>query len=83
MFRCPKEGGRSGNMNEKDDPIQNLPELSIGDSSFESIRRSELLYVDKTRHISEVVKKGKYYFLSRPRRFGGSLTVSTLKCLFQ
>ncbi len=83
MFRGPKKGDRSVNMSEKDDPMQNVPELSIGDSSFESIRRSKLLYVDKTRHIYEMVKKGKYYFLSRPRRFGKSLMVSTLKCLFQ
>jgi hypothetical protein len=63
--------------------MQPLPELSIGDSSFESIRLSHQLYVDKTRYIFEMVSKGKYYFLSRPRRFGKSLTVSTLKCLFQ
>jgi len=60
-----------------------LINLPIGDASFESIRRNGLLYVDKTRHIFEMVDKGKYYFLSRPRRFGKSLTVSTLQCLFQ
>ncbi|MEZ4527718.1 MAG: AAA family ATPase, partial [Desulfobacterales bacterium] len=35
------------------------------------------------RHIYKMADEGKYYFLSRPRRFGKSLTVSTLRCLFQ
>jgi hypothetical protein len=63
--------------------MQPLPELPIGDSSFESIRRTRRLYVDKTRDFYEMATGGKFYFLSRPRRFGKSLTVSTLKCLFQ
>jgi hypothetical protein len=60
-----------------------LPNLPVGDSSFESIRRDNQLYVDKTRHLYRMVDQGKYYFLSRPRRFGKSLTVSTLRCLFE
>ncbi|MBF0100899.1 MAG: ATP-binding protein [Desulfobacterales bacterium] len=60
-----------------------LQRLPIGDSSFESIREGNWLYVDKTRHIFQMVDEGKYYFMSRPRRFGKSLTVSTLRCLFQ
>ena len=60
--------------------LQNLP---IGKSSFERIRQNKDLYVDKTRHIFQMVDEGEYYFLSRPRRFGKSLTVSTLKCLFE
>lgn len=63
--------------------MKKLPNLPIGDSSFESIRASGCVYVDKTRHIFQLVDEGKYYFLSRPRRFGKSLTVSTLKCLFE
>ncbi len=59
---------------------QNLP---IGDSSFESIRRNNCLYVDKTRHFFQLADQAKYYFLSRPRRFGKSLTISTLRCLFE
>ncbi len=57
--------------------------LPIGDSSFESIRGNDNLYIDKTRHLHRLVTEGKYYFLSRPRRFGKSLTISTLRCLFQ
>jgi hypothetical protein len=60
-----------------------LPNLPVGKSSFESIRQDGDLYVDKTRHIFDLVDRGQYYFLSRPRRFGKSLTVSTLKCLFE
>ncbi|WP_045223064.1 ATP-binding protein [Desulfonatronum thioautotrophicum] len=60
-----------------------LPNLPVGDSSFESIRENNQLYVDKTSHLYRMVDQGKYYFLSRPRRFGKSLTVSTLRCLFE
>ncbi|SLM32377.1 AAA-ATPase [Desulfamplus magnetovallimortis] len=63
--------------------MKNLPTLPTGDSSFENIRLNGDLYVDKTRKISQMVRDGKYYFLSRPRRFGKSLMVSTLKCLFE
>jgi hypothetical protein len=60
-----------------------LPNLPVGKSSFESIRENKDLYVDKTRWIHQMVSRGDYYFLSRPRRFGKSLTVSTLRCLFE
>ena len=60
--------------------LQNLP---IGNPSFEIIRRNNQLYVDKTRYIFKMADEGMYYFMSRPRRFGKSLTVSTLRCLFQ
>ncbi|MEE4358197.1 MAG: AAA family ATPase [Desulfococcaceae bacterium] len=60
-----------------------MKKLPIGDSSFESIRKGKQIYVDKTRHFFQMAEEGKYYFLSRPRRFGKSLTVSTLRCFFQ
>ncbi len=63
--------------------LQNLPIGDSGDSSFESIRQGNCLYVDKTRHFFQMATQGKYYFLSRPRRFGKSLTISTFRCLFQ
>jgi len=69
--------------NTKEHSMKKLPNLPVGDSSFESIREGRQLYVDKTRHIFQMADQGKYYFISRPRRFGKSLTVSTLKCLFQ
>ena len=55
----------------------------IGIQSFEQIRTEDYLYVDKTEHIYNLVNEGKVYFLSRPRRFGKSLLVSTLRALFQ
>ncbi len=60
-----------------------LPKLPIGISSFEVLRTRENVYVDKTALIYRLVTEGLYYFLSRPRRFGKSLLVSTLKCLFE
>jgi hypothetical protein len=63
--------------------MKRLPNLPVGKSSFERIRQVGDVYVDKTRYIFEMVDQGQPYFLSRPRRFGKSLTVSTLKCLFE
>ena len=57
--------------------------LPIGIQSFREIRENEFLYVDKTETLFRLVTRGKYYFLSRPRRFGKSLTLSTIKALFQ
>lgn len=54
----------------------------IGDSSFEYIRRNGQFYVDKTSYVYNLVSGSKYYFLSRPRRFGKSLLVSTLEAYF-
>ncbi len=55
----------------------------IGIQSFEQIVTEGYLYVDKTQLIYDMVKNGKVYFLSRPRRFGKSLLVSTLECYFE
>lgn len=54
----------------------------VGIQSFEEIRRGGYCYVDKTALIYQLVKTGKYYFLSRPRRFGKSLLISTLETYF-
>lgn len=53
----------------------------IGEQSFLCIREDRQLYVDKTQYIPRLLK-GKYYFLSRPRRFGKSLLISTLEHFF-
>ena len=55
----------------------------IGIQSFDKIIAENFVYVDKTALIYQLVKTGTIYFLSRPRRFGKSLLVSTLKCYFQ
>jgi hypothetical protein len=57
--------------------------LPIGIQSFGEIRRNDYLYVDKTQDLFRLVESGKYFFLSRPRRFGKSLTISTIKELFR
>ena len=54
----------------------------IGIQSFDRIREDGYVYVDKTALIYELVSKGKIYFLSRPRRFGKSLLISTLENYF-
>lgn len=55
----------------------------IGIQDFEDLRMNDFLYIDKTDIIHQLVSEGKVYFLSRPRRFGKSLLVSTLQCLFE
>ena len=55
----------------------------IGIQSFDKLREDGYIYVDKTGLIYKLVTTGNIYFLSRPRRFGKSLLVSTLKCYFQ
>ena len=55
----------------------------IGIQSFEKIRKNGFFYVDKTALIYQLVTTGSYYFLSRPRRFGKSLLISTLEAYFR
>ena len=55
----------------------------IGIQNFEKIRKGGYFYIDKTALIYKMVKTGSYYFLSRPRRFGKSLLISTLEAYFQ
>ncbi len=57
--------------------------LPTGVQTFSEIRQENLYYVDKTHFACQLVRQGKHYFLSRPRRFGKSLFVSTLKELFE
>ena len=54
----------------------------IGIQNFEKLRREGYAYVDKTALMYKMVSEGSYYFLSRPRRFGKSLMVSTLEAFF-
>lgn len=54
----------------------------IGIQSFGEIRKGGYIYIDKTRLIYNLSHSGKYYFLSRPRRFGKSLLLSTLEAYF-
>ncbi|MDD2729556.1 ATP-binding protein [Malikia sp.] len=57
--------------------------LPIGIQTFAEIRQEGHYYVDKTPHILRLIDEGKYYFLSRPRRFGKSLLLDTMAELFE
>ena len=57
--------------------------LPIGIQTFREIREKPYYYVDKTTYIRRLVAEGKHYFLSRPRRFGKSLFLDTIKELFE
>ncbi|MDR1110933.1 MAG: ATP-binding protein [Deltaproteobacteria bacterium] len=59
-----------------------LPLLPVGTSIFKKIRDDGKAYVDKTQYLPELKKYGEVIFLSRPRRFGKSLTVSTLDSFY-
>lgn len=61
----------------------NNRKFPIGVQNFEKIRKGDFLYVDKTELIYQLVDSGSYYFLSRPRRFGKSLLISTLEAYFK
>jgi hypothetical protein len=60
-----------------------MRKMPIGIQSFEDLRSNDYVYVDKTSYVFKLVSEGKSYFLGRPRRFGKSLLLSTLKAYFQ
>lgn len=76
IVTSPRLDGTSGeaNMSRK---------LPVGIQSFEKLRRDGYVYVDKTAYVYELVRLSVPYFLSRPRRFGKSLLVSTLRAYFE
>ena len=57
--------------------------LPLGLQDFREIIEGDYKYIDKTIYIHSIASRGKFYFLSRPRRFGKSLTISTLQALYQ
>ena len=59
-----------------------MRKLPIGIQNFEKLRAENYYYVDKTQFVKQLVEGGSYYFLSRPRRFGKSLFLDTLKQTF-
>jgi len=60
-----------------------MKKLPIGIQTFSDIIREDYVYVDKTKIAIDLIRNGKYYFLSRPRRFGKSLFLDTLKEIFE
>ena len=61
---------------------EELLKLPIGEQSFAKLRREDRLYVDKTEFVYRMAQDGTHYFLSRPRRFGKSLLLSTIEAYF-
>ena len=66
-------------MDVRRDKLQKLP---IGIQDFVDLRQEGYLYVDKTQYLLDIIDTGKVFFLSRPRRFGKSLSISTFDALF-
>ena len=60
-----------------------LKRLPVGIQTFSTIMEENMLYVDKTEYIWKMIHTSNYIFLSRPRRFGKSLLVSTLQAYFE
>ncbi len=63
--------------------MQKIKKLPIGIQTFEKIAQGNYCYVDKTHFVRKLLDEGTYYFLSRPRRFGKSLFLSTLRAAFE
>jgi len=59
-----------------------MKKLPIGIQTFSDLIQENYVYVDKTKYIFDMIDSGKYYFLSRPRRFGKSLLISTIANIF-
>jgi hypothetical protein len=59
-----------------------MKKLPLGIQTFSKLIKNDYLYVDKTQHIANLIQAGNYLFISRPRRFGKSLLVSTLSEIF-
>lgn len=68
--------------NYKQDDMEEL-KYPIGIQTFEKIISGGYVYVDKTAYVHKLVKNGGYYFLSRPRRFGKSLLLSTIEAFYR
>lgn len=59
-----------------------MKKIVLNEQNFAVLRQDNGVYVDKTRQIYNIIDFSRYVFLSRPRRFGKSLLVSTLEALF-
>ena len=60
-----------------------MKKLPVGISTLREIIEEGHAYMDKSRFVHDLSEQGKYYFLSRPRRFGKSLFIDTLKAAFE
>ncbi|MEM0992542.1 MAG: AAA family ATPase [Bacteroidota bacterium] len=60
-----------------------MKDYPLGVQTFEKIIANDLLYIDKTKSIHALIRTGGYYFYARPRRFGKSLTLSTIRAIYE
>ncbi|MDR0882091.1 MAG: ATP-binding protein [Candidatus Adiutrix sp.] len=72
----------NSSANHRNSALSDLPRLPVGSQSFNKIRRTGAVYVDKTQYLVQLPQMGEVVFCARPRRFGKSLTVSTLEAMF-
>ena len=72
----------NGKNGRADQTSQKLLKLPVGIQTFERLRTEGYIYVDKTKYLIDIIDRGSVYFLSRPRRFGKSITISTFDALF-
>ncbi|MDR1154020.1 MAG: AAA family ATPase, partial [Bacteroidales bacterium] len=63
--------------------MNTVRKLPVGIQDFEKLRKENCLYVDKTQYVYQLAQTVSPYFLARPRRFGKSLFLSTLKAYFE
>jgi hypothetical protein len=63
--------------------VEEMKKLPIGIADFRYMIEEDYLYIDKTKYLHMLKDRGKFYFMSRPRRFGKSLTISTYDCMFR
>lgn len=70
-------------MTKADSHMAAILKYPIGIQSFTNIIEEGYIYIDKTQYIKQLNDSGKYYFLSRPRRFGKSLLISTMEAYFE
>ncbi len=73
---------QSNRNNQNGQTNSKLLKLPVGIQTFEQLIRDGYVYVDKTKYLIKLIDSGKVYFLSRPRRFGKSITISTFNALF-
>ena len=60
-----------------------MKKLPIGLQTFSKIREENYIYIDKTKYALNLIENYTYVFLSRPRRFGKSLFLDTLRCVYE
>lgn len=77
------EGGTPADADRRQHPVNGWPMLRPGISDYARLRRESYAYVDKTDELAQLLASGEFLFLARPRRFGKTLMLSTIECMYQ